>query len=93
MNHIIVADKKSNFIATVVTPATCSVVPAIGGFILANSHDPFFSLLCFLAVIISGLVFHLMALDWRDTKLSNTALCAALSERDKEIEKLKWELE
>ena len=93
MNHVVIADKKSNFIATVATPTTCALVPAIGGFILASSHDPFFSLLCFLSVVISGLVFHIMALDWRDTKLSNTALCAVIRERDAEIERLKWESE
>lgn len=87
--YIIATDKKSNFFAIALTPAACAVVPAIGGFILANSKDPIVSILVLLAVAISFLIFHVMALDWRDTKLSNTALSVALKQRDKEIREMR----
>lgn len=70
-------DKKSDAFFTGVIPALAGIIPMFGGYIIAVGQSPITTFIGFMAACASAAAFRLMALDWRDTRIANTALCLA----------------
>lgn len=81
VKHMTKPDRVGNFLTTVLLPFLVAVVPAYAGFLLSSTSESLVRALALCGVLVAGFIVHLLAIDWRETKLGNAQLCRALREK------------